>query len=175
MSRYGDSSYRAGIYDALDACALHRIQQTSRAFDIAVVKLLGVPRPQPVIRRHVKHPPRTLHRTIERSRIPQIPFHRFDGQAFQNRQITRASNQHANSIAGSDKLPCDVATHESRRAGHERSHKVWQTGIDAAIFSLRIREVRLRATGIAALGDALKMLALRKPQRRFATSKARIA
>jgi hypothetical protein len=52
---------------------------------------------------------------------------------------------------------------------------VWRTGIDAAIFSLRIREVRLPATGIAALGDALEMLALRKPQRRFTTSKARIA
>ena len=104
-----------------------------------------------------------------------FPFHRLDGQAFQNRQITRAPDQHANGMAGSDKLARNVATHESRRAGHERSHKVWRTGIDAAIFSPRIREVRLPATGISALGDALEMLALRKPQRRFTTSKARIA
>jgi hypothetical protein len=36
-------------------------------------------------------------------------------------------------------------------------------------------QVRLRATNIAAFAEALKIVALRKPQRRFTASEARIA
>jgi hypothetical protein len=36
-------------------------------------------------------------------------------------------------------------------------------------------QVRLRATNIAAFAEALKILALQKPQRRFTASEVRIA
>jgi hypothetical protein len=119
---------------------------------------------------HALHAP---HRAIERSAIAQIAFYALDRQIIQYREIASGANQHAHRIAGSDKLPRDVASHEARGAGYKRSHKDWQTRLSRAAISRQILQL-LRTTNLAAFAEALKILALRKPQRRFTTSEALI-
>jgi hypothetical protein len=115
-----------------------------------------------------------LHRTIERSAIAQIAFYTLDRQSLQYRKIAGGANQHAHRSAGSDKLPRDVASHETRGAGYKSSHKDRQTRSSRVAISQQILQVRLHASDIAAFAEALKILALRKPQRRFTTSGALI-
>jgi hypothetical protein len=123
----------------------------------------------------VIHAPYALHRALQRSPIAQITFDRLDLQSIQYREITAGAHQHAHPLARSDKLPRNVATHESRGAGYQSSHKDRQIRSCRAIFSRQISQERLRATNIAAFENASKSIAPRKPQRRFTTSKARIA
>jgi hypothetical protein len=123
----------------------------------------------------VIHAPYAPHRALERCPVAQIAFDRLDLQSIQNREITAGAHQHPHCLARSDKLPRNVATHESRGAGYQSSHNDGQTQSCRAVFSWQISRVRLRATNIAAFENALKSIAPRKPQRRFTTSKARIA
>jgi hypothetical protein len=123
----------------------------------------------------VIHAPRALHRALERSFIAQIAFYTLNREILQSRQIATGANQHAHGISGSDKLPRDVASHESRGASYERGHKEWETRSCRAVISRQVLQVRLRATNLAAFEEALEILALRKPQRRFTTSDAFIA
>jgi hypothetical protein len=122
----------------------------------------------------VIHALHALHRALEGNVIAQIACHTLDRQIFQYREIARGANQHAHGIAGSDKLPRDVASHETRGARYQRNHKEWRTRSSRAAVSRQILQVRLRATNMAALAKALEILALRKPQRRFTTSEALI-
>jgi hypothetical protein len=115
-----------------------------------------------------------LHRAIKRSAIAEIAFYSLDRQIFQHREVASGANQHAHRIAGSDKLPRDVASHETRGAGYKRSHKDWQIRSSRAAISQQILQVRLGAINVAAFAEALKILALRKPQRRFTTCGALI-
>jgi hypothetical protein len=115
------------------------------------------------------------HRAIKRSAIAQIAFYTLDRQIFQYGEVARGANQHAHRIAGSDKLPRDVASHETRGAGYKSRHRDWLTRSSRAAISLQILRARLRAINIAAFAEALKILALRKPQRRFTTSGALIS
>jgi hypothetical protein len=116
-----------------------------------------------------------MHRALERSSIAQIALDRLDRNAFQHREVTAAPHQHAHCISGSDKLPRNVAPHESRGAGYQSSHKDEQIRSCQAIFSRQISRVRLRATNIAAFENALKIIPPRKPERRFTTIEERIA
>ena len=68
VTRHGDRRHGAGVDNALDAALRRDFKKPARAFDVALVNLLGIARPQAVVGGHVKDPAHALHRAIERRR-----------------------------------------------------------------------------------------------------------
>ena len=123
VARDGDGGDRAGIYDALDARAMRRVDQPARAFHVALINFAGIFCPKPVIGGDVIHVVHTLHGARERSGIAQIAFHEFDGYSVQNLHVARRTHQDANRMSRGDKLPRHMAAHESGSASNKRLHQ----------------------------------------------------
>src|SRR5271155_3842864 len=75
----------------------------------------------------MKNAPHSAHGALERRGVPQIPFHALRVQSFQHTEVARAANKDTYGVALADKLPGDVASHKSRRAGDKRGHKMRNT------------------------------------------------
>ncbi len=93
-----DRGNRARINEALHAGEPRSLEQIPRAGDVGFVDLLRVPRPQPVIRGHVKHAGNALDCAIERRQIPQVAVDSLHRKPRQSPQIARGPGEHTDGI-----------------------------------------------------------------------------
>src|ERR1700683_471950 len=122
-----DGGDGAGVDEAGDAGAKRGIEKVARAGDVALVNLLGIAGPKPVVGGDVKDAVDCVDGASERGCVAQVALDAFDVKAGERGSLALRAGQDSNGVASGDQTACDVTTDEAVGARNERLHRMRKT------------------------------------------------